>query len=142
MDPKTRQCIFCAIVAGAAPAWITDQDDWTVSFLDISPAAPGHTLVVPRTHADDLWSISSEDAQKVMAAAHRVAGRLRDRLRPDGLSLTQANRAAAGQEVFHLHVHLVPRYVGDQVRRAGSAVQAGPEELAATWESLRSPADS
>jgi histidine triad (HIT) family protein len=120
-------CIFCAIVAGASPAWRVHEDDDTVAFLDIGQATAGHTLVVPRRHAADIWSLSEEEAATVMRAVHRVAGRLRDTLRPEGLNVTQSNGAAAWQEVFHYHVHLVPRY--------------GDDGLAPPWRPTRPSSD-
>jgi len=112
----TADCIFCRIVAGDAPAWRLYEDDVAVAFLDIGPATPGHSLVVPRRHAPDIWSLSEDEAASVMRAVHRLAARLRDRLRPRGMNVTQSNGAAAGQDVFHYHVHVVPRYGDDGFR--------------------------
>jgi histidine triad (HIT) family protein len=106
-------CIFCRIVAGDAPAFVVAEDDRTVAFLDRGQATEGHTLVVPRSHAADIWSISDIDACAVMAMAKRVAHLLDERLSPDGLNLTQSNRSAAWQDVFHFHVHVIPRWEGD-----------------------------
>jgi histidine triad (HIT) family protein len=125
------ECIFCSIVAGAAPSWVVDQDDVAVAFLDISQATPGHTLVVPRRHAPDIWSLSADEAASVMRSVHRVAGRLRDTLQLAGMNITQSNGAAAGQEVFHYHVHLVPRYGGDVLAPPWRSGSAAPDELAA-----------
>jgi histidine triad (HIT) family protein len=131
-------CVFCDIVAGNAPAEVVDEDEVTMSFLDIAPFTHGHVLVVPRLHTDDLWSVDEDTAAAVMRAAHRVAGRVRERLRPDGLNLLQATRQVAFQTVFHLHVHVIPRYVDD-----GVTVPAWPkaprsrDELAAVGARLR-----
>jgi histidine triad (HIT) family protein len=125
------ECIFCSIVAGAAPSWVVDQDDVAVAFLDISQATPGHTLVVPRRHAPDIWSLSADEAASVMRSVHRVAGRLRDTLQLAGMNITQSNGAAAGQEVFHYHVHLVPRYGGDVLAPPWRSGRAAPDVLAA-----------
>ncbi|HSM64800.1 MAG TPA: HIT domain-containing protein, partial [Ilumatobacteraceae bacterium] len=94
-------CIFCQIVAGEAPAYVVTEDDRTMAFLDRGPATPGHTLVVPRRHAVDVWDISEQDAAAVMLTAKRVAHLLDERLAPDGLNLTQSNRSAGWQDVFH-----------------------------------------
>lgn len=85
-------------------------DDAAIAFLDIAPATPGHTLVIPRAHADDLWSIRPAEIQKVSLAMREVAALLRAPLPLSGLSVLQANGRAAWQSVFHLHFHLVPRY--------------------------------
>ncbi len=108
-------CPFCAIVAREAPAHIVDEDADTLAFLDIAPFTVGHTLVVPKRHTDDLWSADAQTAAAVMRTAHRVAGRLRDALDLDGVNLLQATRAIAFQTVFHLHLHVIPRTVGDGV---------------------------
>lgn len=106
-------CLFCAVVRHELPAYVVLEDELSVAFLDTAPAARGHTLVVPRTHAEDLWDVDEQTAGAVMATAHRVAALLRARLRPDGLTLRQNNGAASGQRVAHLHLHLVPRWHGD-----------------------------
>jgi histidine triad (HIT) family protein len=121
-------CIFCSIVTGAAPSWRVHEDDDAVAFLDIDQATPGHTLIVPRRHVPDIWSLSEDEAATVMRSVHRVAARLREALRPDGLNVTQSNGAAAWQEVFHYHVHLVPRY--------------GDDGLVPPWRPTRPPRDA
>ena len=105
--------MFCAIVAGRAPAAIVWEDPDSVAFLDSRPAAVGHTLVVPRRHVAHLWEADVETVTAAAAAVHEVATLLRARLAPDGLTLRQNTGAASGQDVFHLHVHLVPRWAGD-----------------------------
>lgn len=106
-------CIFCSIIEGNAPSWGLYEDDVAVAFLDIGQATPGHTLVVPRMHAADIWSLSEDEAASVMRSVHRVAAQLRHALQPLGMNITQSNGPAAWQEVFHYHVHLVPRYADD-----------------------------
>lgn len=106
-------CPFCRVVRGELPARVVHEDATTVAFLDATPAARGHTLVVPRTHVVDLWDAAEDDLADVARTAHRVAGLLRARLAPDGLTLRQNNGPASGQRVDHLHVHLVPRWHGD-----------------------------
>ena len=106
-------CIFCEIVAGTASAHVVWEDPTTMAFLSIDPAAVGHTLVVPKRHASDLWDIDAAGIADVAQAVHAVAGVIRDRLDPEGLTLFQANRPAGWQDVFHLHVHVVPRATGD-----------------------------
>src|SRR4051794_18025248 len=101
-------CIFCSIAAGEAPAWRVYEDEKTVAFLDVAPATRGHTLVIPKEHFADLWSISEAGAKAVAVATVRVAHLLRERI-----NVMQANGSAAWQEVFHLHAHVVPRYPGD-----------------------------
>lgn len=107
------ECLFCKVVCGELPAYVVVEDARTVAFLDTRPAARGHTLVVPRTHVEHLWDGTPEEAAAVMRTAHDVAALLRARLRPDGLTLRQNTGQASGQQVPHLHLHLVPRWHGD-----------------------------
>ena len=108
-------CLFCSIVDGSAPSWQVYEDDAAIAFLDIGPATPGHTLVVPKKHTSDIWSMTEDEAAAVMRSVHRVAAQLRNTLHPVGLNVTQSNGAAAWQEVFHYHVHLMPRYGNDDL---------------------------
>ena len=102
-------CLFCAIVAGDIPSRQVYADDQAIAFLDIAPWHVGHTLVVPRRHVDDL--LGDPDALSSIAPAISATSRLLvERLAADGLNLVSSAGAAAGQEVFHLHVHLVPRF--------------------------------
>lgn len=114
-------CVFCAIAGGAHPAAVVYEDSSTVAFLDITAVMPGHTLVIPKAHATDLWEIGPDDWTSVTRTAHRVAQRIGEVLRPDGLTLFQANRDAGWQDVFHLHLHVVPRTAGDHLHRPWTA---------------------
>lgn len=105
-------CVFCGIVAGDIPSYRVGETEQALAFLDISQLTPGHTLVVPKRHVPDL--IDAEGALVEIAPLVEATARLLDRrLRPAGINLLQSSRAYAGQDVFHLHVHLVPRYRGD-----------------------------
>jgi len=106
-------CIFCEIVRGAAPAFRVHEDDHTLAFMDLFPVTDGHTLVVTKTHCTDLFDASPPLLQAVMATAKRVAHALRAVVHPDGLMVFQLNGAAAGQTVFHYHMHLMPRTAGE-----------------------------
>ena len=123
------ECVFCGIVAGTVRRWLVDEDEWTLSFLDGSQVTEGHTLVVPKRHAADIWAIEPEEMSRVAVAVHRVAGLLRDRLEPEGLTLFQANRPAGWQDVFHLHVHVVPRHAGDPLVLPWRVPRTQPEVL-------------
>ena len=111
--PADPDCLFCKIVAGDLPATIVDQDDKTVSFMDINPATKGHALVVPREHCSDLLAIGEDDLDAVMRSAQRLAKRAIDNLNADGVNLLNSCGPAAWQTVFHFHVHVVPRYDND-----------------------------
>ena len=109
-------CIFCAIVEGRSSSHIVYSDEHAIAFMDINPALDGHTLVIPRLHARDLWEIEEETARHVMAAAVRVAANIRKALQPDGINIMHATGVVAFQSVFHFHLHLIPRWSGDPIR--------------------------
>ena len=127
---RRMDCIFCSILEGAEPSWRVYEDEGAVAFLDIGQVTPGHTLVVPRRHAPDIWSATEDDAAAVMRSVQRVAAQLRDALRPLGLNVTQSSGAATWQEVFHFHVHLVPRYGKDDLMHPWRQTWPSQEELA------------
>jgi diadenosine tetraphosphate (Ap4A) HIT family hydrolase len=107
-------CIFCRIVRGQAEASLVYEDDVVVAFLDSHPVAEGHTLVVPRRHAPDLASLDRESGAGLMAAARLIAMALRSGPEAaEGVNLHLADGPAAGQTVFHTHVHVIPRFGGD-----------------------------
>ena len=106
-------CVFCRIVAGQIPSTRVYEDELTVAFMDIGQVNPGHVLVAVKPHAESLYALDDAQAAAVQRAAARVARAIRDAFSPQGLSVYQANGKAAGQTVFHYHVHLVPRYEGD-----------------------------
>lgn len=109
-------CLFCRIVARELPAFVVDEDEHTLAFMDINPGSRGHALVVPRHHSADLLSVGPEDLQATMLAAQRLAGRMKERLGCDGVNLLNCCGAAAWQSVFHLHIHVIPRYRDDPGR--------------------------
>jgi histidine triad (HIT) family protein len=116
MSAARPDCIFCAIVAGEAPAEVLEQDEHTLTLMDINPATPGHALVIPKVHTEDLLSISEEDLCHTAVAAQRVAKRMEESLEPDGFNLINATRVAAWQTVFHFHIHVIPRYEDDPLK--------------------------
>jgi histidine triad (HIT) family protein len=106
-------CVFCRIVAGQIPSTRVYEDGLTLAFMDIGQVNPGHVLVALKPHAENLYALDDSQAAAVQRTAARVARAIRDAFAPAGLSVYQANGKAAGQTVFHYHVHLVPRYEGD-----------------------------
>ena len=106
-------CVFCRIVAREIPATVVHEDEHTLAFMDLGQVNPGHVLVAVKAHAENLYALSDGQAGAVLRSAARVARAIRDAFGPEGLSVYQANGKAAGQTVFHYHVHLVPRYEGD-----------------------------
>jgi histidine triad (HIT) family protein len=131
------ECIFCAIVAGQAPARRLIEDERTLAFLDINPATTGHALVVPKAHADDVLDIPVEDLTAVAVTAQRLARASMTALGADGVNLLQATRPAAFQTVFHMHVHVIPRYVDDDIRLPWIPTPGEPGRIDETAERLR-----
>jgi histidine triad (HIT) family protein len=122
-------CIFCEIVAGRAPARVVEEDDRCLAFLDIFPLTPGHTLVIPKSHARDLLDAAPDDVAAVARMAQRVAQRTTKELDAPGINLLQATGAIALQTVFHLHVHVLPRYPEDGFHVSFDRNPGDPAEL-------------
>jgi histidine triad (HIT) family protein len=129
-------CTFCRLLEGLLPSWRVYEDPSTVAFLDKGQVTRGHTLVVPRRHAEDIWALSEEEAQAVMQSVHRVARLLREKLGFLGLNITQANGRAAWQEVFHYHVHLIPRYGDDGFTPSWRSTSPSEEQLREVQQQL------
>ena len=107
-------CPFCEIVAGRRDELVY-ANETVAAFLCDPPATAGHTLVVPRVHRTDIWDVMPEEAAAAVELARRLAEVMRDRLAATGVNLRQNSGARAGQDVFHFHLHVVPRYEGDTV---------------------------
>ncbi|MDX6629585.1 MAG: histidine triad family protein [Gaiellales bacterium] len=130
-------CIFCKIVAGELPATIVRSDERTLAFMDIAPGSRGHCLVIPRVHAADLTEIAPDDLAACALAAQDLARRALDGLGADGVNLINSCGSTAWQTVFHFHVHVIPRYVGDGLVLPWKPTAADPAELAAAAAALR-----
>lgn len=128
--------IFARIVSGDIPAIRLYEDEQTLAFMDINPAARGHTLVISKDEHADLFSIPPDTLAAVGRTVQRVALALRDVLQPDGVNVIQNNGAAAGQSVFHYHVHVIPRWEGDNALRLWKPQSADQAELRGLAEQL------
>lgn len=129
-------CIFCKIVAGELPATIVDEDERTVSFMDINPATRGHLLVVPRRHARDLISIEPEELAAVSASAQRMAQCAKERLAADGVNVINSCGSAAWQTVFHFHLHVIPRYEDDPLVLPWRPAPGDPAAIASAAQAI------
>ena len=110
-------CVFCAIVTGGAPASIVYDDAELLAFLDIRPVTPGHLLIIPKRHAPFLAELDEATGARMFTVAMRLAQALRaSKLRCEGINLFLADGEAASQEIFHTHLHVIPRFVGDTFR--------------------------
>ena len=108
-------CIFCKIANGEIPsATLYEDEDFRV-ILDLGPASKGHALILPKAHAANIYEISDDMAAKAMILAKKMATKMTEGLKCDGFNIVQNNGEPAGQTVFHFHMHLIPRYEGDQV---------------------------
>lgn len=106
-------CIFCRIAAGEAPAATITEDERTIAFLDANPLAPGHTLVIPRDHAERLEELDQETSRAMMDQLTRLAPAVEAAVDADATTIGFNNGRAAGQEVPHVHGHIIPRSRGD-----------------------------
>jgi histidine triad (HIT) family protein len=109
-------CIFCKITAGEIPSATVYEDEEFKAIMDISPAAKGHTILLPKKHYANLFELDDKTASRALLVARRIAGAIREELNCDGINILQNNGEAAGQTVFHFHIHLIPRYHKDQVK--------------------------
>jgi histidine triad (HIT) family protein len=130
-------CIFCKICKGEAPSFKVHEDADTFAFMDIMPQATGHALVISKEHAANLFEVSDQAAAAVTRSVKTVATAVRAALAPDGIMIAQFNGAAAGQTVWHYHVHIIPRTEGvplqiharergdmDEIRALGDKITA------------------
>ena len=102
-------CIFCKIIAGEIPSMKLWEDERTLSFMDINPAAPGHCLAIPKVHASNVFELDPAALAHTAQTAQRVARAVDAALGPDGINLIQANGKGAAQSVLHFHFHIMPR---------------------------------
>ena len=135
-DAEAGACEFCEIVEGRDPAHVVRSDERTIAFLDINPATRGHALVVPRAHARTLLDLDPADATAMMAAAQAVAVQLQRTLQPEGLTLFQANEPAGWQTVFHVHLHVLPRWSDDGLVPPWTLTPGDQAELAAVADEI------
>jgi histidine triad (HIT) family protein len=131
-------CIFCKIVAGELPAEVVQEDDHTIAFMDLNPWTRGHALVVPRNHSTNLYEAPEDDLRNAAEASKRLALTMRERLGCDGVNLLNCCEPAAWQTVFHLHIHVIPRYDGDPLQLPVRPQQAERDTLSAVAAELRS----
>jgi histidine triad (HIT) family protein len=131
-------CIFCKILAGELPSQFIAENERAFAFADINPATRGHALVIPRTHVADIHEISPEDLTACALLAKDLAGRAIERLGADGVNVLHSAGSAAWQVVFHFHIHVIARYVGDPLRLPWTPAPGDPDVIAAAAAELRS----
>lgn len=129
-------CIFCKLAGGVIPTRTIYEDSDFRVFMDTAPETTGHCLIVPKQHFDDLESIDDEVAAKVLPLAKKMMKLLKEKLNCEGLNLLQNNGALAGQSVFHFHLHVIPRYKGDNQEFSWKPLSPTDEELDATLNKI------
>jgi histidine triad (HIT) family protein len=123
-------CVFCRIVAGTADASVVYKDDRLLVFCDVNPVNPGHLLIIPKIHSVGLADLDESDGSRMFMVAQRLAAAVRSSgLRCEGVNLFLADGKAAGQEVFHVHLHVFPRYAGDFFRLDSGQRRASRRDL-------------
>ena len=133
---RDENCIFCKILAGEIPSTAVYEDDDFRAILDVNPAARGHVIILPKNHAANIYELPDEDASKIMVVAKKIATAIEKAYHCDGVNILQNNGEAAGQTVFHLHVHVIPRFKGDTVN-IGWKQGDMPEDLDAICKEIQ-----
>jgi len=108
-----NDCLFCKIIKGEVSSAKVYEDENSFAFLDIMPNNPGHTLIVPKKHFNDIFDTPNEELCKITETVKKVSEAINAAIEPDGINIAMNNKAAAGQVIFHAHIHIIPRYKDD-----------------------------
>ena len=142
----SESCIFCRIIRGEIPSYKIYEDERTLAFLDISPSAPGHTLIIPKAHVARVEDLSEEDAEALFNTLHGLVGGIQDALGVPSSTIGINNGPESGQEVPHVHIHVIPRTGGDRGRIIQGLVQSldrpSAEEMLRFAERIREHAST
>lgn len=133
--------IFAKILRGEIPSHKVFEDDVAVAFMDVMPQGPGHTLVVPKAPSRNLLDADSDTLSQLMPRVQKIARAVQTAFNADGVTIVQFNEAASGQTVFHLHVHVIPRFEGVALQRHADQMEK-PEILSAHGEKIRAALQS
>ena len=132
-----KECIFCKIAGGEIPSSTVYEDEDFRVILDLGPATKGHALILPKNHFANLFEISEDMDAKAFILAKKIAKKMKDVFGCDGVNIVQNNGVAAGQTVFHFHIHLIPRYEGDHAGvtwKPGTLTDEEREEILQKWK--------
>ena len=132
-----ENCIFCQIVAGEAPAYFVYQDDLVAAFLSLEQPNPYKVLVIPRAHIESVYDLDDEQAAAIFKATVKIARAVRDVSGCEGLNLVQSNGRAGQQDVFHFHLHVVPRFAGDSITLDWDNTPVSAKQLGKLADELR-----
>ena len=133
-----NDCIFCKIAGGEIPSYTVYEDNDFRAIMDISPAAKGHVIILPKKHAADVFELSEELASKIYVVAKKIAAAVKEVIGCDGVNILQNNGAAAGQTVFHLHMHVIPRWKGDSIKITWTSDEANKDMIKEVAEDIAS----
>ena len=131
-----ENCIFCKIIDGVIPSTVIYEDENVKVILDIAPAAKGHAILIVKEHVENVFELPVDLAGKVFAVVPKVAAAIKETLGCDGLNILQNNGVAAGQTVFHLHIHFIPRWDNDNVHIKWETGEYADGEAAALAEQI------
>lgn len=134
-------CIFCQIIAGQSPAHKVYEDEHLLAFMDLFPAGPGHTLLIPKTHAENIFELDEVTMGRVGTFSRKLATAVKGAFHADGLVVFQLNGEAAGQTVFHYHMHFLPRMAGNNPMAMHGKVMAEASVLADHAARIRTELD-
>lgn len=130
-------CIFCKILTGEIPAIKIYEDEYTLGFLDIRPTQPGHTLVISKDHFENIYTLPPETLCRMMMTVQKIGLAIREATNADGINVIMNNEPAAGQVVFHAHIHIIPRHNDDGLRHWDHKAYTNTEERDSIAEKIR-----
>ena len=136
---RKDDCIFCKIAAGEIPSQTVYEDEYFRAILDLAPATEGHTLILPKEHFADLTELGEEYSARVLAVAAKLGKAMKEGLSCSGFNVVQNNGSVAGQTVMHFHMHIIPRYDGEDRMILWAPGTSTPEGLKKTAEKIRGP---
>jgi len=131
-------CIFCKILAGETPAHFVYEDDLVVAFLSLEQPNPYKVIVIPRDHVEMIYDLNDEQASAIFRVTVKIARSVRDASKCEGLNLVQSNGSVGQQDVFHFHLHIVPRFSGDHIILDWDNTPASQEELSKIAQEIQS----
>ncbi len=134
---RDSNCIFCKIANGEIPSRTIEENDMFRVVLDVGPATRGHALILPKEHYRNLYDLPEEMAAEAVKMAKKIALKMKEKLNCDGVNIVQNNEEAAGQTVFHFHMHVIPRYTNDGQVIGWKPGQPTAEEMDAVLEALK-----
>ena len=133
---KDESCIFCRIANGEIPSRTLYEDDMFRVIMDLGPVTRGHSLILPKDHYENVYSLPDETAAAAARLARRMAARMKEKLGADGFNILQNNEPAGGQTVMHYHIHLIPRYAGDGLDLMGKPGEMSADEMDAIRDAI------